>query len=260
MIGSRIHAPPLCAYTPLAPFHSPDDFDEGMYKVRRILDHRATKGGGIEYEVEWAEPKINGEPWPNWWLPKDALTDDLIHGYHSWRSHGVPRKEITIDVSLVYEEVRRKLSNVMMNGAPTAAGRFIGPNRPRVHKLPMEQLSVLDVALGVLELARKHGGPPIQLQHGNKGQDDEWWQLIIQDLERVAAFCNFQHFLDAVRTWENVRLTGTRDCIPRSCRPAREMAARLKHLLDRLATASKLLANDPHTQKTSIHTILHLGH
>ena len=181
-----------------------------MYKLRRILDHRAKKGGGIEYEVEWADKKINGEPWPNWWLPKKALTDDLIHGYESWSSHGVPRKEITIDVSLVYEEVRRKLANVMMNGAPTAAGNFSGPNRPRVHKLPMEQLSVLDVALGVLDLARKHGGPPIQLEHGNKGEPDEWWQLIISDLDRVAAFCNFQHFLDSVCTWENVRLTGTR--------------------------------------------------
>ena len=50
------------------------------------------------------------------------------------------------------------------------------------------------------------------------------------------------------------------DCIPRSCRPAREMVARLKHLLDRLANDSNLLANDPHTQTTSIHTSLHLGH
>ena len=78
------------------------------------------------------------------------------------------------------------------------------------HKLPIEGLSLLDVALGVLEVAREHGGPLIKLEHGNKGEDDEWWQLVIPDLDRVAAFCNFQQFLDLVRTWENVRLAGTR--------------------------------------------------
>jgi hypothetical protein len=154
--------------------------------VRRILDHRAKKGGGIEYEVEWADKKINGEPWPNWWMPKVALTVDLIDAYMAWRSHGVPEKLVTIDASVAYEELRRKLANVMMNGAPNSNGAFVGPNRPRVHKLPIEGLSLLDVALGVLEVARKYGGPPMMLKHGNKGQDDEWWQLVISDLDRVS--------------------------------------------------------------------------
>jgi len=141
-------------------------------------------------------------------MPKDALTDDLIDAYMKWRSHGVPEKLVMIDASVAYEELRRKLANVMMNGAPNSAGAFVGPNRPRVHKLPIDGLSLLDVALGVLEVARKHGGPPIKLEHGNKGEDDDWWQLVISDLDRVAAFCNFQHFLDSVRTWENVRRHG----------------------------------------------------
>ena len=64
-------------------------------------------------------------------MPKDALTDDLIDAYMAWRSHGVPEKLVTIDASVAYEELRRKLANVMMNGAPNSKSPSDGAGRSR---------------------------------------------------------------------------------------------------------------------------------
>ena len=186
-----------------------DDWEEGYYKVLRVLDHRRTRGGKIEYEVEFAGTDRSGNPWPLWWVTEDDLTKDLVESYRAKRGQGVPSLLAQVEVSLVYEEVRRRLAAVVMTGSKSKNG-FNSANRPRIHKLYLECACLRDVAVPMLELARKHGGPPLKLGHGNKGEADEWWQLIIEDLGRISAFCNFQHFIDAERCMGNVRLTGTR--------------------------------------------------
>lgn len=204
-------SPLSCAPIPWLPtplFRTPE-WEEGMYKVRRILDHRQVRGGGLEYEVEWCGVDKAGNPWPLWWLRSEDITDDLVEGYQAARGQGVPTVHAQFNVSLVYEEVRRKVAQAIMTGSPTKNG-FNGANRPRVHKLPLDILCLKDIALPVLEMARKHGGPPIALSRGNKGKPDEWWQLIIESLDRISAFCNFQQFVDFSRCTGNVRLTGNR--------------------------------------------------
>ena len=37
-----------------------ETWEAGMFKVRRILDHRAVRGGQIEYEVQWHDKKKDG--------------------------------------------------------------------------------------------------------------------------------------------------------------------------------------------------------
>ena len=54
---------------------------------------------------------------------------------------------------------------------------------------------------------RKHGGDAIQLDSGGHG-NSKWWQLKITDLNRIASFCNFEHFISGQRAIGNVRLTG----------------------------------------------------
>jgi len=192
------------------PQTSADDWDEGMYKVRRVLDHRRVRGGGTEYEVQWAGTDRHGNLWPNWWVAEDDVTHDLVEAYYEKRGCGVPMVKAEVNVTLVYEEVRRRVAQVVLKGAPTKSGAFNGSNRPRVHVLHLESMSLRDIAVPMLEVARKHGGPPLQLAHGNKGENDEWWQLTVKDLDRIAAFCNFQQFIDHVRCSGNIRLTGNR--------------------------------------------------
>ena len=186
-----------------------DSWEEGFYSVARVLDHRTVRGGGIEYEVEWKEKKRNGEPWPTDWLSADALTPDLIAAYETKRGHGVPSKLVTIECAQIYEECRRKVADTAQQGSPTKLG-FNGANRPRVHRIPLQCLVLVDIARAVLDIARRHGGPPIALNKGKEGEADAWWQLQITDISRIAAFCNFQQFLDSVRSVGNVRLTGNK--------------------------------------------------
>ena len=109
-------------------------WEAGLHPVKRVLDHRVVRGGLIEYEIEWLKKKNNGEPWPLDWVAADALTPDLVDGYNRRRMRGVPPLYVSVDASLVYEEVRRRLAEVIMNGAPTKHG-FTGRNRPRVQKI-----------------------------------------------------------------------------------------------------------------------------
>ena len=70
-------------------------------------------GGTLEYEIEWAGNKKNGDAWDLDWVAADALTPDLIHEYMLKRMHGVPTVHVSVNASLAYEEVRRKLADVM---------------------------------------------------------------------------------------------------------------------------------------------------
>lgn len=175
--------------------------------MRKLHDHRKTHGT-TEFLAEWAGTRNNGSAWDLEWKKANDLTPDLVDGYN--KQHGVPTKNVTIDIAVIYEAVRRKVAHALTYGSPTSSGGFNGPNRPRVHALPLDACVVWEVACGVLELARKHGGATLPLQKGNVGADDEWRQLIIVDLDRIATFCHFQHFLDHTRHRENIRLKGQR--------------------------------------------------
>jgi hypothetical protein len=147
-----------------------------MHSVNRILDHRVGPRGEIEYEVEWKEKKADGTPWPNDWLGAKDVTPDIIEQYNTKRGHGVPSRKAEIDISLLVPEVRLSLANVMMKGAPTRNG-FNGPNRPRVHKLPLGCLCIESVARGFLDMMRKQGGPPIAL---DKGSGDSFFVAAVE--------------------------------------------------------------------------------
>ena len=108
---------------------------------------------------------------------------DLVEAYNIKRGNGVPSLMVTHDVAPLVSETRLILSRVLMHGAPTANG-FNGANRPRIHHIPLDIFTVECVAYGFLELMRKLGGPPLALERGNKGEPDEWAQLVIKDLHR----------------------------------------------------------------------------
>ena len=61
--------------------------------------------------------------------------------------------------------MRRSLAHAMMFGAPKATG-FQGRNRPRVHKLLIGIASLKPVALGIMDIFRKHGGRAVKLESG----------------------------------------------------------------------------------------------
>jgi hypothetical protein len=157
--------------------HRVDTWEEGYYSVKRIVNHRLLPYGTTEYEYEWKDKKLNGEPWPNSWSTADDLTPDLIQQYEERRGYGVPSKIVDVNCALVYEETRRTISHALMFAAPNASG-FQGRNRPRVHDPVLVLMSIQTVALGVLDIARKDGGPTLEITTG-KTSGQRWWQLII---------------------------------------------------------------------------------
>ena len=187
--------------------HRVDTWEEGYYSVKRIVNHRLLPDGTTEYEYEWKDKKLNGEPWPNSWSTADDLTPDLIQQYEERRGYGVPSKIVDVNCALVYEETRRTISHALMFAAPNASG-FQGRNRPSVHDPVLVLMSIQTVALGVLDIARKDGGPTLEITTG-KTSGQRWWQLIIKDLERIGKFCSFERFLTTNKALQNVRITGT---------------------------------------------------
>ena len=185
------------------------DWEEGYYKVKKILQHRAGAAGKKEYLVEWhGANERTGQPWDPWWMSEEDVTSDLVKTYEAKHQLGIPSKMVAVDAALAYGMMRRTLAHALMFGAPKESG-FQGRNRPRVHRTPVQVAMLQPVALGILDLMRKHGGPALTLMQGRVGKPDQWWQLIVKDLQRIAAICEFQHFVDSSMAVGNVRLTGT---------------------------------------------------
>ena len=183
-----------------------DVWEDGYYHCK-IINHRL-KGDAYEYLVKWSGTNKKGDPWPTEWKTGADVTPDLKETYMSQAAPGVAPHFIILDATLVYKSVRRTVAHALMFGAPGLQG-FGGRHRPRVHSIILGSCGLEAVALGMLEVARKHGGPAIPLDHGNRRDPDCWWQLIISELPRVATFCEFEHFLEGAKAKGNVRTTGT---------------------------------------------------
>ena len=82
--------------------HRVDTWEEGYYSVKRIVNHRLLPDGTTEYEYEWKDKKLNGEPWPNSWSTADDLTPDLIQQYEERRGYGVPSKIVDSNTGKTY--------------------------------------------------------------------------------------------------------------------------------------------------------------
>ena len=189
------------------------DWGDDYYRIKQVVRHRVTKRGPKgeqrEYLVKWdgVDPKTK-QPWQDSWQPAENLTADVLSQYESRRGLGVPSLLVQVDVAVVLKMLRRSLAHALMFGAPKASG-FQGRNRPRCHSMHVGLCQLEPIALGVLELARKHGGPAIKLKSGNDGTKDAWWQLEFTELERIAKFCDFESFLESGKAVDNIRLTGT---------------------------------------------------
>ena len=133
-----------------------------------------------------------------------VLTADVLSQYESRRGLGVPSQIVQVDVAVVLKMLRRSVAHAHVRRAQGLHGR----NRPRCHSMHVGLCQLEPIVLGVLELARKHGGP-IKLKSGNDGTKDAWWQLEIKELDRIAKFCDFESFLESGKAVDNVRLTGT---------------------------------------------------
>ena len=183
--------------------------EEGYYRIKKILRHRALPSGERNYLVDWAgKDPLTGAAYDPSWLPKDDITSDMVDAYEQKHVFGIPSMFVTVYVAKVYHIMRRSLAHALMFGAPKATG-FAGRNRPRVHEVNVPLCGLLEVALGVLEIFRKHGGPALKLIKGNQGGPGAWWQVQIKDLERISAFCEFQNFVDHTKAMGNMRIAGT---------------------------------------------------
>jgi len=184
-------------------------WEEGYHRIKKILRHRALPDGERSYQVEWAgqDPRT-GAAWDTWWLPKEDITTDMVEEYEKKHVFGIPSKMVTVDAAVAYHVMRRSVAHALMFGAPKATG-FQGRNRPRVHEVNVPLCGMQQMALGVLDLFRKHGGPALDLLKGNQGGPGAWWQVQVKDLERIASFCEFQSFLDHNKAIDNMRIAGT---------------------------------------------------
>ena len=185
------------------------EWEEGYYRVKKLVEHRVKYNGTKEYLVQWQgkNPKT-GQLWADTWCVADDLTPDLVDAYEARYKAGIPSTIVQVDAAIAYNVMRRSLAHALAFGAPKASG-FQGRNRPRVHKVLVGVATLQPVALAILELARTLGGPKIRLERGNKGKPDEWWQLQIKNLSRIASFCSFAEFLADNKALGNIRLTGT---------------------------------------------------
>jgi len=136
------------------------------------------------------------------------VTPDMVEKYEKKRGHGVPQHIVPVDAALVYQAVRQTVGHAVMFGAPKATG-FQGRNRPRVHHIRLGILQVHSVALAVVELMRKHGGPALKAVSSTNKSGLQVVQLIIKEMDRIAAFCAFGQFLDSKKAVGNIRLTGS---------------------------------------------------
>jgi len=78
-----------------------------------------------------------------------------------------------------------------------------------VHHIRLGILQVHSVALAVVELMRKHGGPALKAVSSTNKSGLQVVQLIIKEMDRIAAFCAFGQFLDSKKAVGNIRLTGS---------------------------------------------------
>lgn len=192
------------------------DWEPGFYRIKKVIRHkvvkRSSEGEDRLYEVEWdgVDP-TTGQAWPNWWVPGEDLTPDVLAKYEERRGMGVPSVLVSVDVAIVFKLLRRSIAHALMFGAVKNSGidGVKSRNRPRVHRVHVNLAQLEPVALGLLDVARKHGGPALKLTSGNVDAFDAWWQLTLKELPRIAAFCEFQSFLEVGRAVDNVRLVGT---------------------------------------------------
>lgn len=189
------------------PARSPP-WEEGYYKVK-VLRHRVLPNGDRDYLVDWAgdDPRT-GAPWEPSWCASEDISEDVVSAYEQSRVVGIPSKLVTVDVAKAYHVMRRSIAHALMFGVPKATG-FQGRNRPRVHEVNVPLCGLQEVALGVLDIFRKHGGPALELLKGNQGCPDAWWQVQVKDLDRISAFCEFQSFIDHTKAIDNVLIAGT---------------------------------------------------
>ena len=76
------------------------DDDEQLWAVEEILDEK-----GRKYLLKWAGTDDNGKPWPNSWVPKHDVTNDLIT---QWKELKKKRK--------LEKEMKRKRKQSSMAG------------------------------------------------------------------------------------------------------------------------------------------------
>ena len=103
---------------------------------------RRWRDGIFEYLVVW-EPKSNGDPWDDTWEPENYITEELKE---SFKSTLALSKQVRVDVAPLLTFVRQKVAHAVAFAKTQC--------RPREHCLPLECLSLQEIAVAFLELAR----------------------------------------------------------------------------------------------------------
>ena len=90
------------------------------------------------------EPKSNGDPWDDSWEPENYITEELKE---SFKSTLALSKQVRVDVAPLLTFVRQKVAHAVAFEKTQC--------RPREHFLPLECLSLQEIAVAFLELAGK---------------------------------------------------------------------------------------------------------
>ena len=137
-----LHAPRKLTGTPTFRGREPEYDQDVEYGVRRVVNHRLASSG-IEYEVEWEGLDASGDSWPNWWVPKNWMTDILIATYRK-ALFAVESKLVSVDMKPLVYLARKSVAHAVALAKTKA--------RPRQHLLTLDALAHEDLAKAFLNL------------------------------------------------------------------------------------------------------------
>ena len=166
------------------------------WEVEGLLDHQYVDQM-LKYLVKW-KLKADGTAYEDSWEPASFISPILKRNYHGLIPLGITKVvKVSVDVS--------PLAAMVLGSARHALKLAKTACRPRVHAIPLPELSLPELAVPVLEILSEPwllAGQPAagraaltieQVLDTNDGV--ETWQLWIKKLADISDFCNLGAYM-----------------------------------------------------------------
>ena len=181
-------SPRTHGYTLCTPFCS---YGDDYFKAGPIREHRV-KAGVVEYLVPWLDidPNTKDRYKPTW-EPEGNVTPDLLPAYR--KKAFALKPEYTagpINVRPLLSKVRKSIARAVTLGRTA--------RRPHLHKLPLVELSLWELAvpfLNMLAAALSTTDAKVTVQTTERA-GALTMTLKLKKMEHLAYVCNFQEFID----------------------------------------------------------------
>ena len=168
--------------------------------MEKILGHEWTFDG-FRFLLQWAGVARNGKPYGDSWEGINNVGAPLVDEYFQ-DIEKTEKKIVSVDVSPLVNQAREKVKTVLTTAKTQC--------RPRVHEVPLEALTLKELALAFLDVVRRprnvwlrstadrldKTGKLLPLGY-TKDPDDgvECWQVNLTEMSHVAGFCALHSFL-----------------------------------------------------------------